>query len=43
MPVGGWEFFASSLRPDLLWGPHTSYSIGNRGSFPGGKAAGSWS
>jgi len=39
IPGGGWDFF-SSTRPDLLWGPPSLLSMGTRGSFPGGKAAG---
>jgi hypothetical protein len=35
-PAGGWEFFSSPPRPERFWGP----PMGNRGSFPGGKAAG---
>jgi len=35
-PGTDWEFFSSPPRP-------ASYPKGNRGSFPGGKAAGAWS
>jgi len=43
---GGWEFFSSPPGPDVQSssGSHpASYSMGTRCSFPGGKAAGSWS
>jgi len=38
-------FFYSPPRPDWLWGPPSSYSVGNGGggSFLGGKAIGTWS
>jgi len=41
-PGRGQEFF-SSPRPDRLWGPPTSYTMGTRDSFPVGKSAVTWS
>jgi hypothetical protein len=37
---GSAKFFSSPQRPDRLWGPSASYTMGTRSSFPGGKAAG---
>jgi len=43
LPGRGWEF--SLCHSDQTGsGSHpASYPMGNRGSFPGGKAAGTWS
>jgi hypothetical protein len=39
VPVGS-RIFSSPRRPDRLWGSPNLLSNGYRGSFPGGKAAG---
>jgi hypothetical protein len=38
IPGGGWEFFFSPPCPERLWSPPTSYPMGIRGSYTGGKA-----
>jgi hypothetical protein len=37
------RIFSSPHRPDIFGVHPTSYPVGTRGSFPGGKAAGVWS
>jgi hypothetical protein len=38
----GGRIFSSPPRSDLLWGPPSLLTNGYQGSFPGGKAAGTW-
>jgi hypothetical protein len=42
VPLGA-KFLFSPRRPHRVWAPPSLLSNGYRGSFPGGKAAGSWS